>query len=61
MNNNTLCNNCAGTITLSLREHVERLGLCFCSDPCADHFYSPDNFEPEPVGLLYDLGVDSEV
>jgi hypothetical protein len=56
MNDVTICNNCAGTICLSLKAHVVRKGLKFCSEPCADHFFSPDNLEPEPIGLKRELG-----
>jgi hypothetical protein len=56
MNNLTLCNNCAGDIVPSLGEHVDRQGLSFCSDQCADHYFSDENLEPDALGLFYDLG-----
>lgn len=58
MSNLTVCNNCAGSIVLSLQEHSTRKGLNFCCEECADHFFSPDNLEPYPVGLTYDFGVE---
>jgi len=59
--NLTLCNNCAGKIVLSLAEHCVKRGLCFCCPECAEAFFHPDNPDPFPVGLAYDLGLETEV
>lgn len=56
--NLTLCNNCAGKIVLSLKEHTVKRGLKFCCEECADAFFSPDNPEPYPIGLAYELGLE---
>jgi hypothetical protein len=58
MGNLTICNNCAGTIVLSLCEHTAKKGLYFCSGECAEHFFSDDNDDKTPIGLLYDLGCE---
>lgn len=55
MRNLATCNHCVGKIVLSLNEHVVVKGLTFCSHECAEGFYSPDNPEPEPTGLIHDL------
>lgn len=60
--NLTICNNCAGVITLpvagALGNYLVVRGLNFCCRACADHYNSPDNTEPDPIGLAYDLGLD---
>lgn len=58
MGNLTCCNHCAGDIVLSLRTWVERKGLKFCCEECADGYFSPDNPEPYPIGLANELGVE---
>lgn len=58
MGNVTVCNHCAGSIVISLNEHIERKGLKFCCEECADAYYSPDNPEPYPIGLADELGLE---
>ncbi len=58
MSNLTICNNCAGSIVLSLNEHTTVKGLNFCCQECADAFHDPNNPEPTPIGLAHDLGMD---
>ena len=56
--NLTVCNHCADKIVLSLNEHVMIEGLTFCSLSCAEAFFSEDNSEPFPCGLVHDLGLE---
>lgn len=56
--NLAICNHCAGRIVLSLDEHTQRKGLLFCCEECADGFFSPDNPEPNPIGLSDELGCE---
>lgn len=58
INNITLCNHCAGTIVLSLGQYIEATGLKFCCLECAEAYFSQDNPEPYPVGLVQELGVE---
>lgn len=58
MSNVTLCNNCAGTIVLSLGEHVEAKGLVFCCEECSNAFNEQDAKDQYPSGLAYDLGLE---
>lgn len=58
MNKLSTCNDCAGTIVLSLADHVVRGGLTFCCAACARAFFSEDNLEPYPVSLAEELGVE---
>ena len=57
-NNITLCDNCAGKIVLSLEEHTIRKGLCFCSEECADTYYTQETKDQYPSGLAHDLGLE---
>jgi hypothetical protein len=57
--NVTLCNNCAGSIVLSLKDHYIKDGLKFCCEECADHFFSPENSDKTPVGLQFDWEEES--
>lgn len=58
MKNLTYCNNCAGKIVISLKEYVEKNGLKFCCEECAETFFDPNNPDSYPIGLAYDLGME---